>query len=87
MDLAADMAGVRFAELATDPLFAEQVQKTLAANDTESLFFPPLDGLPEDLDKLQFVREFGHVDSPAYKRTVSDIEQRINKLAVYQLAD
>ena len=86
-DLAADMAGVRFAELATDPEFAREFQTILAENGSEQLFFPPLEGLPEDLNKQDFVSVFGHVDSPSYKSAVGDIAQRINGLEVYQLGE
>ena len=86
-DLAADMAGVRFAELATDPVNAAAFQKMLAFNGSESLFFPPLDGLPQDLNKQQFVKVFGHVDSPSYRNTVDAIEQRIDQLQAYQLGE
>lgn len=87
IDLAADMAGVRFAELATDPDNATAFQKLISQNGSESLFFPSLDGLPEDLDKQKFVQDYGHVDSPKYKHTVEDIESRLEQLQVYQLGE
>ena len=81
------MAGVRFAELATDPDNAEAFQKLIAQNGSERLFFPPLDGLPRDMNKQQFVDTFGHVDSPEYQRAVDDIEVRLEKLQVNQMGD
>lgn len=84
VDLAADMTGIRFAELATNPQTAERLQQTLAGLDSELLFFPSIDGLPEGFDKQAFKQRYQQVDSEAYKAQLQDIQRRIDELALYQ---
>ncbi|GGO63946.1 hypothetical protein [Bowmanella pacifica] len=84
VDLAADMTGIRFAELATDPQTAERLQQTLAGLDSELLFFPSIDGLPEGFDKQAFKHRYQQVDSEAYKAELQEIQRRIGELALYQ---
>lgn len=85
VDLAADMAGVRFALVASDPDTAKQVQDTLADSKLEKDFFPDINGLPEGLDKATFLQVFGNVDSAAYKAQVELIESRLNKVDLLRL--
>ncbi|QBQ55257.1 hypothetical protein [Nitrosococcus wardiae] len=84
VDLAADRAGIRFAEQATDPSGgAEQLQKQLAGNTDEGVFFPKIAGLPEGLTKQQFTDQFPTVESPAYQAMVEEIDRRIGSLPAY----
>lgn len=82
-DLAADRAGVRFAETATGPASA-RVQSTLAGGARESDFMPEVGDLPEFMAEAEFVRRYGGVGAPAYKRIASDIDQRIAALAIHR---
>jgi len=61
-DLAADRAGVRFAESATGPN-AARLQGLLADKAEESLFMPRVRDLPEFMPEDELVRRFGGVDS------------------------
>lgn len=87
VDLAADMAGVRFALLASDPQSASQVQALLANVTDERVYFPDINGLPEGLDKTTFLQVFGTVDSTAYKAQVELIESRLNKVQLFNLSN
>lgn len=84
VDLAADIAGVEFARVATDPDSAVKVQNILAGKTSENLFFPSIKGLPEGMRKAEFTARFKEVDSPEYVQMVERIHARINKLPIYQ---
>lgn len=83
VDLAADFAGVEFAQAATDPLLAQHVQQVLANNTNENAFFPAVTGLPEGMSKAAFNQQFGSVDSSEYLSMVENIRQRIMLLPIY----
>lgn len=83
-DLAADMAGVQFAQLATNPDSARAVQQLLVQQRDESLYFPDINDLPEGLDKQAFEQTYGQVDSPAYQLAVSKIKYDLVGLPIYQ---
>ena len=85
VDLAADTAGIRFAETATgDEKGALRLQRLIAESPAETLFFPSTAGLVEGLSKGVFKKKFGDVDSDSYKLVVRDIEQRIASRPVFQ---
>lgn len=84
VDLAADHAGLQFAHVATSPATAQKVQSVLAGQVDESLFFPSIAQLPENLDKASFVRRFNKVDSPEYLLLVDEIDRRISQLPLHQ---
>ncbi|WP_026376340.1 hypothetical protein [Aestuariibacter salexigens] len=83
VDMAADLAGVELALVATDPVTAPLVQERLALGQSEVVFFPDINGLPEGLDKQGFAERFGAVDSPEYRAMMEDIRQRILRLPLY----
>ena len=85
VDLAADMSGMAFARVASDPNSAQQVQAMAEARLRERDILPYIGGLPEGLSKAEFRRRYTEVDSPAYRKQVADIQQRIDNLALYQL--
>lgn len=82
VDLAADMAGAHFAAMAMDPNYAQRLQAVLANVADESLFFPNVEGLEEGMNKTQFQRKYGEVDSPKYLDVVADIENRLAGLPI-----
>jgi hypothetical protein len=82
-DLAADRAGVRFAESATGPN-AARLQGLLADKAEESLFMPRVRDLPEFMPEDELVRRFGGVDTPRYRQVADDIEQRIAALEIHR---
>lgn len=84
-DLAADRAGVRFAETATaSRAAARRVQDLLAEGAGEDALMPATTGLAEFMDEAAFKRRYGGVGAPRYRRVVAEIEARIDALAVHR---
>lgn len=83
VDLAADRAGIRFAEMAVDPDFASQLQLQVVRAPDEVLFFPSIHGLPEGLSDAVFSAEFRHVESKAYRAMVKEVDRRIAECPLY----
>lgn len=84
VDLAADKAGVNFADYLTDPDTASLAQSRLAQSVNEALFFPTIEHLPEGLNTDAFIQTFTAVDSPEYKAMIADIKARLKQLPLYQ---
>lgn len=84
VDLAADMAGVRFAQAAINSDTALQLQRELADLEGEEVFFPSIDGLPEGLNKAEFTQRYKNVNSEQYIEMIELIEMRIDQLPLYQ---
>jgi hypothetical protein len=86
-DLAANRAGVRFAELATgDAEGAALVQQAAMSGLVEGDFMIDLQGLPETLHKAQFERDYGGTQGEPYLALVEHILRRIAGLRLYRLA-
>jgi hypothetical protein len=86
-DLAADRAGVRFAEEATrSESSALRFQGILADEASESIFFPSLEGLPEGLEEQRFTGEFKDLNAPEYQSMLAEIDRRLESLRLYQPA-
>lgn len=84
VDLAADTAGIRFAEAATNnKQTAINLQNIMAGSTTETTFFPDITGLPEGLNDKTFNKLYGGMDGPKYKSMVQTIESRIATKAAY----
>ncbi|MGB0722366.1 MAG: hypothetical protein ACPGU7_08210 [Gammaproteobacteria bacterium] len=81
-DLAADRAGVRFAEVAMGDK-AAAVQRMVIDGD-ESVYMPRARDLPEFMDANEFQARYGGIDSPRYNQVVEDIERRIAALPLHQ---
>jgi len=84
VDLAADRAGVRFAEAATDPAQAARLQAALAGRPAEAVFFPEVAGLVEGLPAAAFEAAFGGVEDARYKAMVREIDARIARAPAYR---
>lgn len=83
-DLAADRAGVRFAQAATrDQASARHVQMLMSEQPWESWFMPRADDLPEFLSAEEFHKRYGVVGSRSYQRVADEIEARIARLKLY----
>jgi len=79
-DLAADRAGVRFAQAATASESAAQaMQARLQAGYSADDLFPAAGDLPENLTIEQFRRDYGGVGSKRYRQTVGEIEARLDR--------
>jgi hypothetical protein len=78
-DLAADRAGVRFAEAATSSEDAARaVRARLVAGATVDDIFPPVADLPENLTVEQFRLKYEGVGSPRYRQALRDLETRLD---------
>lgn len=84
-DLAADRAGVRFAEVATGSVDgARRMQEFLSRPVGEKQFFPNIRDLPEGLTAEQFKAQYGERDSAKYKGMVAEIDRRIATIPMYR---
>lgn len=81
-DLAADRAGVRFAErvLAGNPPLESLAQHFRVAN-----YVPPLDGLEEGLKLADLLDRYGGQGDPRYDAEIAKIDARIDALPAYSL--
>ena len=80
-DLAADRAGTRFGELIQQQRV--DLRTALTALHDHHLM-PSPQGLPEFLTAADFRDRFGDVNSPAYQRKLSEIEQSLRELPLYR---
>ena len=81
-DMAANLAGMRFGELALrEP---HRLQRLVAGGLPESQFMPQVADLPEFLAQPEFERRFGGVGAPAYAAAMADIEQRVAALPLFR---
>jgi hypothetical protein len=82
-DLAADRAGIRFAEQtldSSDPLRIQFMAKELTQ---EEVFFPSISTLPEDIPQHLFEKH-GGIESDYYKKYLTIINDRIDNLTLYK---
>ena len=84
-DLAADRAGVTFAEGAINSSnHAMLMQLRMSQTDKEMDFMPMITNLPEGIQELEFKRKFKDLDSSKYRLINDEIEQRIKLCRVYR---
>ena len=81
-DLAANRAGIRFAERVLDGSFPLQL---LALQFEINHFVPPLDNLPEGLAIQDVVDRYGGKGDPRYEAMITNIDRRIDALPPYIL--
>ncbi len=79
-DLAADRAGIRFAQ---GVLAGKLTPVELADRFTCDRFMPSIEGLPEGLTADQFVEQFGGPGDQRFLKLVGEIDARINALPGY----
>lgn len=84
VDLAADMSGMALAQMASEPDKAGTLQKLAEKGLRERDILPFIGGLPEGLSKEEFRHRYSEVDSPAYRKQVAEIQQRIDALPLYR---
>lgn len=78
-DMAADLAGVRFAATFLDAP-PERWPDMLARIETEADVMPSIDGLPSGLSEADFRARFRDVDSPEYAAMLAEIQRRVAAL-------
>lgn len=81
-DIAADLAGARFAQAFLEATPA-QWPALLDLIDDESDVLPRVDDLPSGLGEAEFRARFGDVDSPAYQAEIAEITRRISAMPLY----
>ena len=86
VDLAADRAGIRFAEVALDANKggAIRLQSMALSLISEPLFFPDIDGLPEGIPQVEFDDHYGGVEGRLYGDYVKEIDRRIMQIELYK---
>ncbi len=84
-DLAADLAGARFARAFLEAPRADW-PALIARITREEDVMPALDGLPEGMSAAEFGQRYGDVDSPAYRTMMDEITSRIDVLPLYRPA-
>lgn len=83
-DIAADKAGIRFASMAMHSSNgARLLQLRTLEGILESDFFPTIAGLPENLNEVEFKLQYTSLESSAYQHLLSEIDKRIDQLALY----
>ena len=83
-DIAADRAGIRFAEtLFAGGKRAELKTSKLDQLRSEKAIMPSIKGLPSGMTEAEFKRRFGDIDSDRYKNILAVIDKRIDKLAFH----
>jgi len=86
VDLMADRAGVRFAQLATDSEdSAFYHQQLLQRTFSDSDMFPSNITLPEHLTQQAFEHAYQHIDAPAYEAIIQQIDTQLTSLTVYRI--
>lgn len=81
-DIAANLAGARFAQAFLDRPRADWPEM-IAGISSERDVLPALDDLPSGLSEAEFRARFGDVDSPEYAALIAEIEGRIDALPLY----
>jgi len=88
VDMAANLAGIRFAVVATHNAHsARDMQLRIAKGFDTAAFFPSIDGLPEGLPQEQFHVEFGGLGGAPTRRLFAEIDSRIAALPGLQRLD
>jgi len=83
VDLTADRAGIRFAELALDNSSALRIQQMASKLTEEEIFFPSISALPEGIPQQVFAAR-GGIESDYYKKYLATINARIDNLPLYK---
>jgi len=83
-DIATNRAGTRFGEYAANPALAQKLQRQLSMGIGEKDIMPATDDLPESLPEKEFLKRFGGIGAPPYKKMMADIERRIAALPLYR---
>lgn len=84
VDLLADRAGVRFAELSTASAEkAQWVQQRISESSDESVFMPEIGDLNEGMMQKTFKQRYRDTDSATYRAEKQEMERRIDSCKLY----
>ena len=81
-DIAADMAGLRFADIAVDPAEADRMRRLVAADWSVAAILPALEGLPDGLSQTTFETLYGSPQDPRYQVVIRVIGHRMEACAL-----
>jgi hypothetical protein len=85
VDIAADKAGIKFAEFATSgDRNARLLQQRLSMATSEKDIFPDISALRENISEERFKSLYMNRQSDEYKAILSDIDRRIDALPIYR---
>ncbi len=83
-DIAANRAGIKFAEKAianrASALKIQRVMATTELKDTDLM--PAWSDFPEHMPESEFIARFGSIDTPGYQQLMKKIEQRVAALRI-----
>lgn len=82
VDLAADYAGIYFAENIS--VINLEKMKTLSVAEFEAAFMPDITGLPEGMSEQQMQQHFGGYQGQKFKQTEQIIHKRLQQLSLYK---
>jgi hypothetical protein len=86
VDLLADRAGMKFADIATGSgRSAIALQLFFSQDRTEAELFPSKARLPEGIPQQLFEQTYQSVDSDIYRQMVQEIDRRLQELPLYQI--
>ena len=83
-DLAADRAGTRLGEYAANPALAQKLQRQVSAGVGEKDIMPKTEDLPQFMPEKEFLKRYGGVDAPEYKKMMADIDRLVAALPIYR---
>lgn len=83
-DMAANRAGIRFAEQAVaSRASALKLQKVMISTELKDTdLMPAWSDLPEHMPESEFIARFGGIDAPRYQHMMKKIEQRVAALKI-----
>ena len=86
-DLAANLAGAQFGDLATaSPGSARRVQEWMEQAASDADIMPGVGDLPDNLPEEVLKRRFGEPGAEAYQRVLEEIEARIASVPLYRVS-
>jgi len=86
-DLAANLAGAQFGDLATaSPGSARRVQEWMEQAESDVDIMPVVGDLPDNLPEEVLKRRFGEPGAEAYQRVLEEIEARIAGVPLYRVS-
>ena len=84
-DIAADLAGTRFGDLAgVRDANAAKLFGRIGGGLPQTSFFPEVKDLPEFMAEPDFKRRYGGIGQPGYQKMMAEIERRIAALPLYR---
>ena len=81
-DIAADMAGLRFADNVLDPDRAARMQRRVQEESAAETLLPSLEGLTDGLSEPMFKRLYGSTTDKRYRTVIAVIDHRMESSAI-----